>query len=231
MDPHVECERHAVANLGFAFADFSDVHAARIHANRAAARRAPQKLVAGALDALFAGAVGLVVVEVFQLLVVVLLGVTDVAQHVRGERAVRILAHRRDDEVGAGQIARAFGKCRDNVRWQIFPHRHRDRPAALIMNPYVPVGQGDRQMQRRAECRKVHLGNLDDVRLLRDACELVEVEDDVVAGPVVSEHDTIAVHDFAARGRDADAPEGLRFFPAVIPATVKDLNAEQIGDE
>src|ERR1041384_416043 len=86
-------------------------------------------------------------------------------------------------------------------------------------------------MQPRAESFEVHFRNFDDVRLLRDAAELVKIEDDVVAGPIVREHNAVAVHDLASRRRDADAAKRLRLLAAVVPATVKNLNAKKIDDE
>ena len=87
-----------------------------------AAGCAAQNFVAGAFDALAAYTVGLVIIKAFEVFVIALLGLAHITEHVRGQRAKRVLTHRRDDQVRAGQGAGALLKRRDLFLVHVAPH-------------------------------------------------------------------------------------------------------------
>ena len=123
LDARVNRQHDPVAALGRFVADLGDFDAARIDANCVAARCAAQVTVKRVFDPLLAGAVRLVIIKIFDFLVFGLLGAPAEAEQVRGQRAIRVLADRRDEQIRARPVAGAFNKCGNRLRRQVAPKR------------------------------------------------------------------------------------------------------------
>ena len=207
---HVDIKREVYVVAGDRCLAFPDrmLVAARVDADQTSARGSGEGLIVLPLNALFADHFRQVEVDFMagQRLGTV---ASDVTQHMRGERALRVNPLGLHIDIHAGEGLHGFGPTCEGFLVHIAPGQQRHRQALEHM-----VGDcGERELARDAQFggQTVDIGiyRLDRVDPAPAFAQFLDIVGNAVARPVVGQADAVAVKNPAARTRHLDPPHTL----------------------
>src|SRR6266545_6103409 len=189
------------------------------------AGRTMQLALVGELDAHFADVVGALVVRrlvpFLDALVVLVVDAADVADHVCGDLAVRVMAKQARLDLDAGKAIAVDGEARDFLVGEL----RAKRQALEVL----------RLLEQLAEALAIARLHIDDLAERFD--RLVEVlharrlDLERVRGVALRQHDAVAVGDDAAIGHNGHDRDAVRLGERLIVAMLDDLQVEEAAEQ
>ena len=151
----------------------------------------------------------------------------DIAEQVRGQRAVRVAALGLNVDVEARRVRGILREARQRSRVDPLPGQQRQGEALVDVLLDVVAGDLPRHAEIGGHAVDLRVDGIDRVAPAPRTAQFLEVDGDAVVGTVVGQADAMAVEEASAGRRQQHAPDALAPLLARVDRRVAHLDAVQ----